>query len=102
MTSLASGGACMDGVRVVTGAGEARVPCSRCQAAGCPWDRIADRPVCPDCQERLTLGEGEPLIERQRPLGCVVCGRRGTVPYCTFPLRSPDALEIDLCPAHFR
>src|SRR4051812_6255724 len=92
----------MDGVRVVTGASEGRVSCDRCQATGCPWDRIAGRPICPDCQELLTLGEGDPLVVGLRPLNCAICDQRGTVPYCTYPLRSSAAVEIDLCPEHFR
>ena len=39
-------------------------PCSRCETAGCPWDRVADKPLCPDCQERLALGEADALVER--------------------------------------
>ncbi len=77
------------------------MPCSRCQASGCPWDCIGSKPVCPDCQESLAGGEGEPLVEKLQPRPCAVCARVGVVPYWTYPLRSTGALEVDLCPQHF-
>ncbi len=93
----------MDGLRWVAGEGlTPRSPCSRCRATGCPWDRIGDSPVCPDCQEMLAQGEGEPLVERLRPRSCILCPHTGTVPYLTYPLRAQGPLEIDLCPEHFR
>jgi hypothetical protein len=93
----------MEGLRQVSGDGlTPRAPCSRCAATGCPWDRIGDKPICPDCQEQLALGEGDPLVERLRPLRCAVCHLRGTVPYLTYPLHARDPLEVDLCPGHFR
>jgi hypothetical protein len=92
----------MEGLRLVSAAGHSPLaPCSRCQATGCPWDRIGDRAICPDCQEQLALGEGEPLVERLRPHRCAVCGSTGTVRYLTYPLHGRDPLEIDLCPQHF-
>jgi hypothetical protein len=92
----------MDGLRWVTGDGLApRSPCSRCRATGCPWDRIGDKPICPDCQELLALGEGDPLIEKLRPRSCSLCARNGTVPYITYPLRAQGPLAIDLCSEHF-
>jgi hypothetical protein len=92
----------MDGLRLVAGEGPApNAPCSRCQSTGCPWDRIADQPICPDCQELLALGEGEPLIERLRPRPCALCSRSKTVPYLTYPLRARQPLEMDLCAEHF-
>jgi hypothetical protein len=92
----------MDGLRLVTGEGLApRSPCSRCGGTGCPWDRIGEKPICPDCQEMLALGEGDPLVEKLRPRGCALCPRRGTVPYLTFPLHAQGGLEVDLCPEHF-
>ena len=49
----------MTGMRIVAGKGVVpKTPCIRCQADGCPWDRIADKPICPDCQERLAMGVG--------------------------------------------
>jgi hypothetical protein len=78
-----------------------RCPCNRCRATGCPWDRIGDKPICPDCQEMLALGEGDPLIEKLRPRNCSLCSRSGTVPYVTYPLRAQGPLEVDLCPEHF-
>src|SRR5262245_66517848 len=93
----------MEGLRWVTGEGRASAPpCGRCQATGCPWDRVAGKPICPDCQERLALGEGEALVERLRPAPCAVCRQAGSVAFLTFPLKMPHAVEIDLCPRHFR
>jgi hypothetical protein len=57
--------------------------------------------MCPDCQEALALGEGPMLRERVDPRPCAVCGRAGTLRYLTFPLRSAEPLEIDLCGGHF-
>ncbi|MFM7149618.1 MAG: hypothetical protein ACKO23_07225 [Gemmataceae bacterium] len=76
-------------------------PCARCEATGCPWDRIGEKSICPDCQEELAGGEGEPLVERLVQESCVVCRQMGTVRYMTFPLHSREPLAIDLCPAHF-
>jgi len=93
----------MEGLRVVTGKGLAPlVPCSRCRAAGCPWDRVAGKAICPDCQEQLALGEGEPLVEALARRPCAACGQAGTICYLTFPLHAAGAVEIDLCPGHFR
>jgi hypothetical protein len=93
----------MDALRLVAEAGGATLaPCSRCQASGCPWDWVADKPICPDCQELLALGEGDPLVEPLQPRRCAVCRLGGTVCYRTFPLQSPTPVEIDLCPGHFR
>jgi hypothetical protein len=92
----------MEGLRLVSGTGQSPLaPCSRCQATGCPWDRIGDHVVCPDCQEQLALGEGEALVERLRKQSCAVCSEVGTVRYLTFPLHARDPMEIDLCPQHF-
>ncbi len=91
----------MDGLRVVTAKGLVPLaPCGRCQASGCPWDRIAGKPICPDCQELLAQGEGEPLIERAGPGRCAACPRSGPVRYLTFPLHASGPLEIDLCAQH--
>lgn len=92
----------MDGLRLILASGQSPVAaCSRCQATGCPWDRIGDHAICPDCQEQLARGEGEPLVEKLIACPCVVCARTGTVRYLTFPLHGRDPLAIDLCPAHF-
>ena len=92
----------MDGLRVVTAKGLVPLaPCSRCQASGCPWDRIGGKPICPDCQELLALGEGEPLVERADRNRCAACQRLGTIRYLTFPLHAPEPVEIDLCAQHF-
>jgi hypothetical protein len=92
----------MEGLRRVHEAeGSAAAPCGRCGAAGCPWDRIAGRPMCPDCQESLALGEGPMLRERVEAAPCAVCGRAGTLRYLTYPLRSQEPIELDLCGAHF-
>jgi hypothetical protein len=92
----------MEGLRLVSAAGHSPLaPCSRCQATGCPWDRIGDNVICPDCQEQLALGEGDALVERLRKNRCAVCGEIGTVRYLTFPLHAREPMEIDLCPKHF-
>jgi hypothetical protein len=93
----------MESMRLMTGSGHSPLaPCSRCGAVGCPWDRIGSQVVCPDCQEQLALGEGNPLVEKLSPQKpCAVCGSSGTVRYVTFPLHGRDPLEMDLCPKHF-
>ncbi len=92
----------MDGLRTPSEDGEAaRADCGRCRATGCPWDRIGGVPVCPDCQELLVRGEGEPLALRVEPRPCAACGSTGTVAFTTVPLRAKPVV-IDLCPAHLR
>jgi hypothetical protein len=92
----------MEGLRVLSGDGLVPLaPCNRCQAAGCPWDRIVDKPICPDCQELLVQGEGAPLIERVEKKACAACQQVGTIRYITYPLHEPQAIEINLCPRHF-
>lgn len=92
----------MNGLRKVSGAGLSPLaPCVRCLSTGCPWDRIGATPVCPDCQEKLAEGEGEPLVERLIHQTCAVCGNLGTVPYLTYPLHVREPLALDLCPQHF-
>jgi hypothetical protein len=76
--------------------------CCRCHDASARWDRIAGRAFCPNCQEQLALGEGEPLVLKTLPHRCAVCERQGTVCFCTFPLESPAPLEMELCPHHLR
>ena len=54
----------MEGLRLNTVSGYSPVaPCNRCQATGCPWDRIGEQAVCPDCQEQLALGTTPVLVE---------------------------------------
>ncbi len=92
----------MDGLRVVKEKVAVLGACSRCQAGGCPWDRIADQVICPDCQESLAQGEGEPLILRTEKHRCAVCQQQGTVRYLTYPLHASEPVEMDLCPRHFQ
>lgn len=61
-----------------------------------------DCPLCPDCQETLLRGEGEPLLLRRERKCCAICAREGTIPYLTFPLHESEPIEIDLCPSHLR
>lgn len=92
----------MDGLRVVKGGCISQGPCGRCRAGGCPWDRIAGQTICPDCQEALARGEGEPLIARTENRPCAVCSRKGTIRYLTYPLHAAEPVEMDLCPRHFQ
>jgi hypothetical protein len=92
----------MAGVQLIYASGQSlTAACVRCQAVGCPWDRIGDQPICPDCEEQLALGEAEPLVDPLAKKKCLVCEKIGTVRYLTFPLHSKDPLAIDLCPLHF-
>ena len=76
--------------------------CCRCVDFG-PWDRIASKGYCPNCQEMLALGDAPPLVERANKRRiCAVCGCRGTVCYATLPLNSEAAVEMDLCGEHLR
>ncbi len=91
----------MEGLRLLTTESPSQmVPCHRCQATGCPWDRIGGKAICPDCQEQLILGEGSPLVERVEKRVCSICNRLGTLRYQTYPLRGSQAVEIDLCGSH--
>jgi hypothetical protein len=93
----------MGGLRLVKGVeGTSLEPCSRCQSAGCPWDRISGKPLCPDCQESLAMGDAPPMMEPAENRPCLVCRRRGTLRYMTFPLHAPTAVEFDLCAEHFQ
>jgi hypothetical protein len=78
------------------------VPCCRCRTGGQPWDRIAGQAYCPDCEETLVRGEGEPFVVRTEKLPCTVCEQVGTIAYLTLPLNSTVAVALDLCPRHFR
>ena len=92
----------MDGLRVLKGELTPQAPCSRCQSSGCPWDRLAGQPVCPDCQEALAQGEGEAFVVRTERRRCAVCQQTGTVRYLTYPLHATEPVEMDLCPRHFQ
>jgi hypothetical protein len=93
----------MDGLRQVREVVHSPAePCGRCQAAGCPWDRIAGKPMCPDCQEALAHGETPPLRERVDSARCAVCQQTGTLRYLTYPLHVAEPIEIDLCAGHFQ
>jgi hypothetical protein len=77
-------------------------PCCRCRAEGCQWDRVNGLPYCPDCQEALIQGHADPLTLRTERRRCTLCNRLGCVRFLTFPLRAPEAVEMDLCARHFR
>lgn len=92
----------MEGLRIVSVTGHSpSAACGRCQSTGCPWDRIGEHVVCPDCQELLVVGDADPLVEKLRKNQCAVCNHLGTVRYLTFPLHAREPVEIDLCPRHF-
>ena len=86
--------------RIRNGSGSPIEPCGRCGAVGCPWDRLAGRPMCPDCQEALALGEGPLVREHGEARACAICGRDGTLRYLSYPLHSTEPVEIDLCGGH--
>lgn len=91
----------MDGVRLLPGvAGSTNIACCRCGSTGCPWDRIAGKVLCPDCQESLALGDAPAIFELAVRRPCTICHRPGTLPYLTFPLHANGAVEIDLCSEH--
>ena len=93
----------MDGLRIAPGQGvPALLPCIQCAAADRLWDRIAGKPLCPDCQESLVLGLTAPFAERTERRSCAVCHRIGTLCYRTFPLHALTPVEIDLCAEHLR
>jgi hypothetical protein len=81
---------------------EALIVCCRCNRGGGRWDRLADQAFCPHCQEALALGEADPLVVPTTKNRCAICDHVGTVRFLTFPLQSPDAVELDLCPEHVR
>jgi hypothetical protein len=93
----------MDSVRLAkTGKYCARSRCRLCSDDRGTWDRIAEKAYCPNCEERLILGEAPAVVERTARRRCAVCSRMGAVGYVTFPLNSEQALEMDLCPDHLR
>ena len=78
------------------------VSCCRCGNRERSWDRIAGRAYCPNCQEMLALGEGQPLVERTENNRCAICHKQGTICFHSFPLRGAQAVAIDLCSEHVR
>jgi hypothetical protein len=78
------------------------VPCCRCGATERPWDRIAAKAYCPNCEEALVVGESEPLIERTHPNRCAVCNKPGTLCFHTFPLQTTNPVAMELCAEHLR
>ncbi len=93
----------MEGLRLASElVGSELVPCSLCSTPGRYWDRIANKPYCPGCEEALILGQAGAVIERTEKHWCLVCRHAGTVRYLTFPLRASVPIELDLCPHHLR
>ena len=102
ITTLA-GSKIMDNVRIASEEDVAVIPgCCRCAEVNKRWDRIAGQAYCPNCQESLIQGEGDPLVLKTEKKRCAVCDRQGTVSYLTFPLQAPSPVEIELCPEHLR
>src|SRR5262249_25185570 len=93
----------MDRVRIAPASSiPLTAPCCRgVQSEGC-WDRTAGKAYCPDCQELLAVGEGEPLYEPTEQHHCAVCNRLGTVCFHTFPLQIRTPVAIDVCAEHLR
>jgi hypothetical protein len=93
----------MDSMRLA-GAGEVALwlPCCRCGESAVGWDRINEKAYCPECQEAIIQGEGEPLVETTCRRPCVVCATVGAVTVETFPRGSIRAVEMQLCPYHLR
>lgn len=93
----------MDAVRFIPpDAIDPEEPCRRCGSSGCRWDRLGRVPVCPQCQEDLAQGLAGPFVARADRCPCAACGHVGAVSFLTYPLGSRAAVEIDLCPDHFR
>ncbi len=78
--------------------------CFACRAGNAPWDVLAGTSVCPDCQERLVLGDGDVYLQLQvdRCRTCECCGESGTVRYHSVPARRDKHVSIDLCGACLR
>jgi hypothetical protein len=78
-------------------------PCSRCGEGNARWDLLGSVTVCFGCQEKLVLGEAEPLkIRLDDGSVCDICIKYGTVPYLTHQVEGAAPVRINLCPAHFR
>jgi hypothetical protein len=92
----------MDSIRLIAeDQNAAEAACCQCGATGQYWDRLADRPFCPDCEEALVRGDGPPLVAKVETRRCCICDHAGTVSYRTLPLRS-SLVNLDLCRDHFR
>lgn len=92
----------MSGLRVLGKGPTPEAACCRCKAVGCPWDQIAGKSICPDCQEGLLLGVAPPLQEPVERKPCALCYRVGVLRYVTFPLGNQQAVEMDLCGGHLQ
>jgi hypothetical protein len=92
----------MDCLRIAsTHAADLTVCCSRCYEDG-PWDLIAGRAYCPNCQELLAQGEADAVVERVHRRPCAACSHVGATCYRTLPLNASYPVEIDLCGQHLR
>src|SRR4051812_31772717 len=70
----------MDSLRLAPSQTELAIqPCTRCETTDRRWDRIADKPFCPECQEALVLGQAAPFRERTERNLCAVCSKTGTL-----------------------
>ncbi len=93
----------MDRLRILASRGsEVPTACCRCGLDQDRWDRIAGKSYCPNCQEDLGMGEGQPIIERAERNRCVICSHIGTIRFLTHPLRASAPVEMDLCAEHLR
>ncbi|HLJ92269.1 MAG TPA: hypothetical protein VKU02_03660 [Gemmataceae bacterium] len=93
----------MDSLRLAPGQRKPAVlPCCGCLSTERSWDRLAGRVYCPECQEALVLGVGDPMVVQTEKRPCSACDRIGTVRFLTFPLQGPTPVEMDLCPEHLR
>jgi hypothetical protein len=81
---------------------EPLIPCCRCGLDRDRWDQIAGKTYCPNCQEDLAMGEGDPLVERTEKKPCIICSRVGTLRFLTYPLRAKAPVDMDLCAEHLR
>jgi len=80
----------MESLRLAaTEAVPARLPCCRCGRDERAWDRIVGKAYCPNCQELLAIGEGDPLVEKTHDNRCAICARLGTVMLCSQTLPGP-------------
>ena len=91
----------VDSVRLVKSpASLLQLPCQRCGAEGCAWDRLAGMPLCFECQEELIVGASTPLKVKADHNLCTLCRHRNVIAYLTLPLYEPECLEMDLCVRH--
>jgi hypothetical protein len=93
----------MDSMRMAaTGTFALWKPCCRCGDTALGWDSIAGKAYCPACEEAIIQGEGDPLVEPTQRRPCTACRNMGSVAVQTFPRKSNQPLEMDLCPDHLR